>query len=404
MHNRQSDGKTTGQGDVWRLGRSDLGQASDAECTVQYVVSVRGGGSASVDAPNWLAALGIGLDQLDTEGDQGGDVGAIDRLACEVLVNGTVLARDARTGLGYVVRPVGRVPAPTPRGQPPRAHPDEGTEVGDSAPLSEGLGAPESTSDEDSELLEFALPDAPGFTDEQLLPADEADVAVGELPTSAWTPASAVSPGDLLDEDEQATVHLNGTVDPVGALEIFDEDDDSGVFIDDDITDRFQRSQVPPVVVPGLSLVRDAVATGPACEAALKSLQAVVPAAAGSVVLRDSDGQLRFARVSGPNSAQLTGSVLPRGAGIAGFCLERGTSLIVRRVRSDPRFYPEVDRETGYTTRSVLCVPIGAVPDTLGCIELLNPPSGRPFLGEDLRAAQDVAEALAVRIRRERSA
>jgi len=63
-----------------------------------------------------------------------------------------------------------------------------------------------------------------------------------------------------------------------------------------------------------------------------------------------------------------------------------------------------VDRETGFTTHSVLCVPIVSVPDTYGCIELLNPPPSRPFLGDDLRAAQDVAEALAVCIRRERSA
>lgn len=61
-----------------------------------FVVSSRGIPSVTVDAGNWLTALGIGLDEL-------GVVGGLDRLACEVLMNGTVIARDARSGTGYIV-------------------------------------------------------------------------------------------------------------------------------------------------------------------------------------------------------------------------------------------------------------------------------------------------------------
>lgn len=63
-----------------------------------FEVSTRGLPPQSVEAPNWLAALGLGIDQL-------GVVAAIDRLACEVLPNGKVLARDVRSGLGFVVAP-----------------------------------------------------------------------------------------------------------------------------------------------------------------------------------------------------------------------------------------------------------------------------------------------------------
>ena len=65
----------------------------------RYLVSTRSEQPVEVDAPNWLVALGVGLDML-------GAVTSIDRLACEVLANGKVIARDARSGLGVVVQAV----------------------------------------------------------------------------------------------------------------------------------------------------------------------------------------------------------------------------------------------------------------------------------------------------------
>ena len=69
-----------------------------------YQVSSRGIAPVTVDAGNWLTALGLGLDAL-------GVVGGLDRLACEVLPNGTVIARDARSGTGYIVTEAGARPA-----------------------------------------------------------------------------------------------------------------------------------------------------------------------------------------------------------------------------------------------------------------------------------------------------
>lgn len=63
-----------------------------------FLVSTRGGKPAAIEASNWLSALGSGLERL-------GAVASIDRLACEVLPNGTVLVRDVRTGQGFVVQP-----------------------------------------------------------------------------------------------------------------------------------------------------------------------------------------------------------------------------------------------------------------------------------------------------------
>ena len=69
-----------------------------------FVVSIRGGAQVTVEAGNWLVALGNGLEAL-------GGLDGLDRLACEVLGNGTVLARDVRSGTAMVVRPTLADPA-----------------------------------------------------------------------------------------------------------------------------------------------------------------------------------------------------------------------------------------------------------------------------------------------------
>lgn len=62
-------------------------------------------GAVEVNAGNWLVALGLGLEQF-------GVMVGLDRLACEVLQNGQVLARDVRAGQGWVVQPMGLVLPP----------------------------------------------------------------------------------------------------------------------------------------------------------------------------------------------------------------------------------------------------------------------------------------------------
>ncbi|MEZ4318010.1 MAG: GAF domain-containing protein [Myxococcota bacterium] len=61
-----------------------------------YSVSSRGLSAVEVEAPNWISALGLGLEHYGKADD-------IVRLACEVLPNGTVIARDVQSGTGYIV-------------------------------------------------------------------------------------------------------------------------------------------------------------------------------------------------------------------------------------------------------------------------------------------------------------
>lgn len=81
---------------------------------------------------------------------------------------------------------------------------------------------------------------------------------------------------------------------------------------------------------------------------------------------------------------------LPNHAGIAGAVFSSGKPLNIPDAYADPRFNPASDRETGYFTRSILCVPVIAQSGKiLGVVQALNKRGG-PFGAADetrLRAA-----------------
>jgi len=49
---------------------------------------------------------------------------------------------------------------------------------------------------------------------------------------------------------------------------------------------------------------------------------------------------------------------LPIGTGIAGCVAESGDTLNIRDAYTEPRFFPDYDRMSGYVTKSILCMPL----------------------------------------------
>jgi putative ABC transport system ATP-binding protein len=88
---------------------------------------------------------------------------------------------------------------------------------------------------------------------------------------------------------------------------------------------------------------------------------------------------------------------LPLGAGIAGHVAESGRPLNVPDAYAEPRFDREVDRRTGYVTRSLLSMPIAdSKGATFAVMQFLNKAGGGPFDAADERAFADAAAAIAV--------
>lgn len=122
-------------------------------------------------------------------------------------------------------------------------------------------------------------------------------------------------------------------------------------------------------------------------ELIIKTGREVIGADRGSVFLYDEEAKELYSRVA-TGEAQIRVSI---DKGIAGECARKRQTILVDDCYSDPRFNQEIDRRTGYHTKSLITVPLIGLDDKLvGVLQMLN--SKADHFGPDER---DVAELLA---------
>ncbi|MFC1967075.1 HD domain-containing phosphohydrolase [Chloroflexota bacterium] len=122
-------------------------------------------------------------------------------------------------------------------------------------------------------------------------------------------------------------------------------------------------------------------------------------AAASSVLLLDrEEEELLFEVAQGDVRKQLKKVKFNAQAGIAGWVTTHSKPLIINDVTQDPRFNADVDKTTGFVTRSIICAPLIVHRKTIGVIEVLNKIDGSSFTGKDLEALVSVASTAAMSI------
>ncbi|NHZ72166.1 MAG: GAF domain-containing protein, partial [Aquificales bacterium] len=93
----------------------------------------------------------------------------------------------------------------------------------------------------------------------------------------------------------------------------------------------------------------------------------------------------------------LLDQTLKPGQGIAGWTALTGESSIVNHVQADPRFFPEVDDQSGFRTTSLLAVPMRFHDTVIGVLEVINKQNGI-FDDEDLAVAESLAASASIAI------
>ncbi len=124
----------------------------------------------------------------------------------------------------------------------------------------------------------------------------------------------------------------------------------------------------------------------------------ITGANAGSLLLMEGD-KLVFKIVRGGGDGKLSGLSIPRSQGIAGWVVDNVSMARINDVRNDSRFDSQVDKITGYETRSVLCAPLRLSSGTIGALELVNKKDSS-FSYEDEELISYFADQAAIAIAR----
>jgi HD-GYP domain-containing protein (c-di-GMP phosphodiesterase class II) len=130
---------------------------------------------------------------------------------------------------------------------------------------------------------------------------------------------------------------------------------------------------------------------------AFESVEVVLEAERSSVWRMDEErGTLSFlmARGEGIDLEELRDVEMKLGEGIVGHVAQTGKPLIVEEAHGDPRWSSKMDERSGFTTHSILCVPLTVNERTVGVIQVLNRKDGGRFRRGDL----DRLEALAAQV------
>jgi len=131
----------------------------------------------------------------------------------------------------------------------------------------------------------------------------------------------------------------------------------------------------------------------------LRISAAEMNSAEASVIIRDgSEGDLRFLSAIGKVADHLKTLKIPAGKGIAGFVFSSGQPMALTDVGEEDTFYAEVDKQTGYTTQTILAAPLHYNGEVIGVLEYVNrigEPPFEPFTSAEMDKVSLFAEAVA---------
>jgi signal transduction histidine kinase len=124
----------------------------------------------------------------------------------------------------------------------------------------------------------------------------------------------------------------------------------------------------------------------------MERVREVLEAEACSIMLLDESSQtLRWEVALGEGAGKLQTLSVPLGSGISGRVAATGSAIRIEDVQTDPRWQGQrFDAATGFTTRSIMCVPMQTHGRIIGVVQVLNRRGG-PFSDDDQRLLEALA-------------
>ncbi len=131
----------------------------------------------------------------------------------------------------------------------------------------------------------------------------------------------------------------------------------------------------------------------------LENAVSILNCEAGTLFMMDEQtGDLVFRVTAGPVASNLLGQRLPAGTGIVGRAVQLRAPVIENEGQRSATRYEGSDKQTGFTSRALLAVPMQIKDRILGVIEVINRRDGLPFVEDDQNLLTAFAGQAAVAI------
>lgn len=162
-------------------------------------------------------------------------------------------------------------------------------------------------------------------------------------------------------------------------------------------TDRLAPEQLREII--DLSrLVTSSLDPAEVRRRAVEAAARLVDAERASLLLIDARAhKLYFEVALGDDTGEVSRFKMVPGQGIAGSVIQSCSAEIINDVQSDTRFSPDLDRRTGFTTRSMICAPLTCKDAPLGVLEVINKRSGE-FTEDDRALVTLLANEIAIAV------
>ncbi|TVQ25562.1 MAG: sigma-54-dependent Fis family transcriptional regulator [Spirochaetaceae bacterium] len=125
--------------------------------------------------------------------------------------------------------------------------------------------------------------------------------------------------------------------------------------------------------------------------------------ASSLLLINPDDNKLYFEVALGSKGPEVQRFSLNPGEGIAGWVVEKNRSLIVNDVETDQRFFSNISKAVGFSTRNILAAPMRIRDKCVGVLEILNKKERKDFTESDLWWLEIFANQAALAIQNARS-
>lgn len=157
--------------------------------------------------------------------------------------------------------------------------------------------------------------------------------------------------------------------------------------------ERVERSQrEEALLLDVVSSITSEIKLDPLLEKILAAATLLLGADRGALFLYAAASNELWSRVAGGEGSGVIR--FPAGVGIAGECFATGNCINIDDAYRDPRFNQAVDKDTGYRTSNILCMPIATRGgNKVGVMEILNKKEGMFTAGDQRRLEALCAQA-----------